>query len=123
MYTLEHQVFQFASFRLDLTRGCVFDGNREIELRPKSFEALCYLVENAGRLVSERQDRVPTAIATSSNSAAPPTCQSHLRPLASEALPAAAAARPSLLGASTVAGPMLTAAVASVPCDTGALNR
>jgi TolB-like protein/DNA-binding winged helix-turn-helix (wHTH) protein len=53
MHTLDHQVFQFGSFRLDLTRGCVFDGDREIELRPKSFEVLRYLVENAGRLVSK----------------------------------------------------------------------
>jgi len=51
MHTLDHQVFRFASFRLDLARGCVFDGDREIDLRPKSFEVLRYLVENAGRLV------------------------------------------------------------------------
>ena len=55
MHTLDHQVFQFGSFRLDLTRGCVFDGDREIELRPKSFEVLRYLVENAGRLVSKEE--------------------------------------------------------------------
>jgi len=51
MHTLDHQVFRFASFRLDLARGCIFDGDREIDLRPKSFEVLRYLVENAGRLV------------------------------------------------------------------------
>ena len=53
MHTLNRQVFQFASFRLDLARGSVFEGDREIELRPKSFEVLRYLVENAGRLVSK----------------------------------------------------------------------
>jgi adenylate cyclase len=41
----------FDDFTLDLRRGCLRAGDRDIELRPKSFEALRYLVENAGRLV------------------------------------------------------------------------
>jgi DNA-binding winged helix-turn-helix (wHTH) protein len=41
------RAFKFEGFTLDLRRGA--DG--EIELRPKSFEVLRYLVENAGRLV------------------------------------------------------------------------
>jgi adenylate cyclase len=47
------QIFRFEGYTLDLRRGCVHAGEREIELRPKSFETLRYLVENAGRLVSK----------------------------------------------------------------------
>jgi adenylate cyclase len=46
-------VFSFEGYILDLTRGCVRSANREIELRPKSFELLSYLVTNAGRLISK----------------------------------------------------------------------
>ncbi len=42
----------FESFALDLRRGCLRAGDQEIELRPKTFEVLRYLVENAGRLVA-----------------------------------------------------------------------
>src|SRR5712691_10048934 len=44
-------VFAFEGYTLDLTRGCVRNTNGEIELRPKSFELLSYLVANAGRLI------------------------------------------------------------------------
>jgi TolB-like protein/cytochrome c-type biogenesis protein CcmH/NrfG len=43
--------FCFEGYTLDLRRGCLRRDKREIELRPKSFELLRYLVENAGRLV------------------------------------------------------------------------
>jgi TolB-like protein/Tfp pilus assembly protein PilF len=43
----------FQGFTIDLKRGCLRDADDEIELRPKSFEVLRYLVENAGRLVSK----------------------------------------------------------------------
>src|SRR5262245_42652568 len=46
-------MFRFDRYTLDLARGCLRSGNREVELRPKSFEVLRYLVENAGRLVSK----------------------------------------------------------------------
>jgi TolB-like protein/DNA-binding winged helix-turn-helix (wHTH) protein len=46
-------LFHFEGYTLDLRRGCLHAGDREIELRPKSFEILRYLVENAGRLVSK----------------------------------------------------------------------
>jgi TolB-like protein len=46
-------VFSFEDYTLDLTRGCVRNANGEIELRPKSFEVLRYLVTNAGRLISK----------------------------------------------------------------------
>jgi adenylate cyclase len=45
------KAFCFEGYTLDLRRGCLRAGDREIELRPKSFEVLRYLVENAGRLV------------------------------------------------------------------------
>src|SRR6185312_15374562 len=41
----------FEGFTLDLKRGCLRREGGEIELRPKSFELLRYLAENAGRLV------------------------------------------------------------------------
>ena len=41
----------FGQFALDLRRGCLRHDNTEIKLRPKGFEVLRYLVENAGRLV------------------------------------------------------------------------
>jgi TolB-like protein len=47
------KAFCFDRFTLDLRRGCLRTGDREVELRPKSFEVLRYLVENAGRLVSK----------------------------------------------------------------------
>ncbi len=42
----------FGRFALDLRRGLLRAGDQDIELRPKAFEVLCYLVENAGRLVA-----------------------------------------------------------------------
>jgi TolB-like protein/tetratricopeptide (TPR) repeat protein len=48
-----HKVFRFEGYTLDVTRGCLSNADREIDLRPKSFDVLCYLVENAGRLVSK----------------------------------------------------------------------
>src|SRR2546422_11458652 len=53
MQTLSHQTYSFDEFTLDLTRGCLLHGQEEIKLRPKSFEALKYLVENNGRLISK----------------------------------------------------------------------
>ena len=43
--------YLFARFELDLRRGCVRHEDREIELRPKCYALLRYLIENAGRLV------------------------------------------------------------------------
>jgi adenylate cyclase len=55
-----HQLLQFEGYTLDLTRGCLRAGNRMVELRPKSFGVLAYLVENAGRLVSK--DEIMAAV-------------------------------------------------------------
>jgi adenylate cyclase len=46
---------RFDRFSLDLRRGCLRQGGRAIGLRPRSFEVLHYLVENAGRLVPKEE--------------------------------------------------------------------
>jgi TolB-like protein len=46
-------MFQFAGHTLDAARNSLRTADREIELRPKSFEVLVYLVENAGRVVTK----------------------------------------------------------------------
>ncbi len=50
-----HRVLRFNEFTLDLTRGCVRSGDRNIELRPKTFAVLHHLAENAGRLVPKQE--------------------------------------------------------------------
>src|SRR5215469_5095557 len=52
MQAIGEKTYCFAGFTLDLRRGSLRSGNAEIELRPKSFLLLRYLVENSGRLVS-----------------------------------------------------------------------
>ena len=51
MQLASEKIFCFRKFIFDLRRGCLRADDREVELRPKSFEVLRYLVENAGRLV------------------------------------------------------------------------
>jgi DNA-binding winged helix-turn-helix (wHTH) protein len=53
MHAAMHKIFRFEGFLLDMTRGCLPTQDRDIELRPKTFELLRYLVENGGRLVSK----------------------------------------------------------------------
>jgi adenylate cyclase len=53
MTTLAETVFRFDDYTLDLRRGALCHGASEVELRPKSFALLRYLVENAGRLVAK----------------------------------------------------------------------
>jgi DNA-binding winged helix-turn-helix (wHTH) protein len=50
-----YRSYVFDGFTLDLTRGCLLQGGSELKLRPKSFKALVYLVENAGRLISKQE--------------------------------------------------------------------
>jgi formylglycine-generating enzyme required for sulfatase activity len=50
-----HRVLRFDRFAVDLARGCLRAGDQEIDLRPKTFEVLCYLAENAGRLVPKQE--------------------------------------------------------------------
>jgi formylglycine-generating enzyme required for sulfatase activity len=49
------RILRFDRFALDLRRGFLRAGGEDIELRPKAFEVLCYLVENAGRLISQEE--------------------------------------------------------------------
>jgi len=48
-------IYRFENFTLDLARGCLFSSEAEVKLRPKTFEALRYVVQNAGRLVSKEE--------------------------------------------------------------------
>jgi DNA-binding winged helix-turn-helix (wHTH) protein len=49
------RVLKFDRFEVDLTRGCARVGERNIDLRPKAFDVLRHLAENAGRLVSKQE--------------------------------------------------------------------
>jgi DNA-binding winged helix-turn-helix (wHTH) protein len=51
MQIAEGKAYCFAGFTLDLRRAELRNADRQVELRPKSFEVLRYLVENAGRLI------------------------------------------------------------------------
>src|SRR6202165_4353416 len=46
-------IFRFGEYTLDMAQGCLRTANREVDLRPKSFEVLRCLVENVGRLVTK----------------------------------------------------------------------
>jgi len=46
-------MFRFYGYTLDVGRGSLRFGEREVELRPKTFALLRYLVENADRLVTK----------------------------------------------------------------------
>ena len=48
-------VLIFDRFSLDLTRGSARVGEQDLVLRPKAFELLCFLAQNAGRLVSKQE--------------------------------------------------------------------
>jgi formylglycine-generating enzyme required for sulfatase activity/DNA-binding winged helix-turn-helix (wHTH) protein len=48
------RILYFDKFSLDFARGCLRAGDQDIELRPKAFEVLKYLAENAGRLVGKQ---------------------------------------------------------------------
>jgi DNA-binding winged helix-turn-helix (wHTH) protein len=49
------RILRFDQFELDLMRGCVRVAGRDLDLRPKAFQLLCHLAENAGRLVSKQE--------------------------------------------------------------------
>jgi len=51
MQAADEKAYSFAGFTVDLRQARLRTGEREIELRPKSFALLCHLLENAGRLV------------------------------------------------------------------------
>jgi predicted ATPase/DNA-binding winged helix-turn-helix (wHTH) protein len=47
--------YQFGEFTLAVSQGCLLKGGEEIKLRPKVYEALKYLVEHPGRLISKQE--------------------------------------------------------------------
>jgi TolB-like protein len=53
MQAVDEKTYCFEGYALDLRRGCLRSEDRDVELRPKSFEVLRYLLENAGRLVAK----------------------------------------------------------------------
>lgn len=55
MQNLSHSSYSFDDFTLDLTRGHLLRDGQEVKLRPKSFEALKFLVENGGRLIGKEE--------------------------------------------------------------------
>src|SRR5262245_10221963 len=55
MNTVVHRNYVFDGFTVDLARGCLMHEGEELKLRPKSFNALIYLVENTGRLISKEE--------------------------------------------------------------------
>lgn len=54
------RLIRFDRYVLDLRRGTLRLGEDDIEIRPKTFEVLKFLVENAGRLVSK--DEIVAAV-------------------------------------------------------------
>lgn len=55
-----NRIYRFKSFLLNVGERQLFDGGREIQLTPKTFDVLVHLVENAGRLV--RKDDLMQAV-------------------------------------------------------------
>jgi DNA-binding response OmpR family regulator len=51
------KIFQLQGYALDTVRGSLLTADREVEQRPKSFEALRCLVESAGRMVTRSSRR------------------------------------------------------------------
>jgi DNA-binding winged helix-turn-helix (wHTH) protein len=49
------KMFQFEGFTLDVARNSLRTADRDVQLRPKAFEVLRYLVENADRLVTKEE--------------------------------------------------------------------
>ena len=48
-------LYRFNNCDLDLERGCLRVAGREVDLRPKSFDVLKYLLQNQGRLVRKQE--------------------------------------------------------------------
>ncbi len=45
-------IYYFLEYRLNLHVGYLYHGNNEINIRPKTFNLLCYLIQNSGRIIS-----------------------------------------------------------------------
>jgi DNA-binding winged helix-turn-helix (wHTH) protein len=48
-------MFQFEGYALDVARSSLRTADRDVRLRPKAFEVLLYLIENADRLVAKEE--------------------------------------------------------------------
>jgi formylglycine-generating enzyme required for sulfatase activity len=70
MDQIVRRILLFDRFALDLARGCLRVGDQDVELRPKTFAVLCYLADNAGRLVTKQElhDAVWADVAVSDDS-------------------------------------------------------
>lgn len=55
MQRITQKSYCFGDFTLDLGRASLTRGAEEVRLRPRSFEALRYMVENPGRLLSKEE--------------------------------------------------------------------
>src|SRR5713226_4573026 len=53
MVAVEYKVFRFEGFTLDIMRRFLRTDDQPVELRPKSFDVLCCLVERAGQLLTK----------------------------------------------------------------------
>jgi DNA-binding winged helix-turn-helix (wHTH) protein len=49
------KMFQFEGYTLDVGRNALRSADRDVQLRPKAFEVLRYLIENADRLVTKEE--------------------------------------------------------------------
>src|SRR5215475_8285311 len=52
---MPRHMYHFEGYTLDTARCSLRTGDRVVELRPRAFEVLRYLVENAGRLVTKEE--------------------------------------------------------------------
>src|SRR5215469_2066733 len=53
--TARPEMFRFEGYTLDIARNALQSADREVALRPKSFELLRYLAENSDRLVTKEE--------------------------------------------------------------------
>jgi TolB-like protein/DNA-binding winged helix-turn-helix (wHTH) protein len=103
-------MFQFAGYTLDVERGSLGAADREINLRPKSYEVLRYLVEHADRLVTKEElikEVWPDVIATDESLA---RCISEVRHAIGDE-------KQSIIKTVAKRGYKLTVAVQRVPTD------
>lgn len=52
---IEQPIWSFLDYTLDMSRGSLIRADDEVRLRPKSFDVLCYLVQNRGRIITKQE--------------------------------------------------------------------
>ena len=50
---IQSDYWEFSPFRLDKANATLWRNDQVVPLRPKSFAALCYLIERHGQLVTK----------------------------------------------------------------------